>query len=46
VLCREAGKEQKFDWDGPPSRFRTQDEAEGYAISIGQDWIDKKNPVP
>jgi hypothetical protein len=46
VLWREAGKEQKFELDGPPSRFRTQEEAEDYAISMGQDWIDNKNPVP
>ena len=46
VLWRDAGREQKFELDGPPSRFRTKVEAEDYAISMGKDWIDKKNPLP
>lgn len=46
VLWRDAGKEQKFDMDGPANRFTTKDEAEDHAISMGKDWIDKKNPVP
>jgi len=46
VLWREAGKEQKFELDGPPARFRTQEEAEDHAISMGKDWVDQKNPIP
>jgi hypothetical protein len=46
VLWRDAGQEQKFELDGPPNRFRTRDEAEDYALAMGKDWIDKKNPVP
>ena len=39
-------KNKKFELDGPPNRFRTRDEAEDHALVMGQDWIDKKNPVP
>ena len=46
VLWREAGKEQKFELDGPAARFRTQEEAEDHAISMGKDWVDQKNPIP
>ena len=46
VLWRDAGQEQKLELDGPSNRFQTRDEAEDHAISMGQDWIDKKNPVP
>jgi hypothetical protein len=46
VLWRDAGREQKFELDGPPSRFRSKEEAEDYAVSMGKDWIDKKNPIP
>lgn len=46
VLWRDAGQEQKLELDGPPTRFRTRDEAEDYALSMGKDWIDKKKPVP
>ena len=46
IRWRDAGREQTFTLDGPPSRFTTRDEAEDYAISMGKDWIDQKNPVP
>jgi hypothetical protein len=46
VRWRDAGSEQKFELNGPQNRFRTKDEAEDYAISMGKDWIDKKNPIP
>src|SRR5919109_4264188 len=41
VVWRDAGREQKFELDGPPNRFRTKDEAEDYAVSMGKDWIEK-----
>jgi hypothetical protein len=46
VLWHEAGQERKIELDGPPTRFRTRAEAEDYALSMGKDWIDNKNPVP
>lgn len=46
VRWRDAGKEQKLELTGPQNRFTTKDEAEDYAIWMGKDWIDKKNPVP
>jgi hypothetical protein len=46
VLWLEAGKEEKFELDGPPNRFRTKEEAEDYALSMGRDWIDQNKPSP
>jgi hypothetical protein len=46
VHWRDAGLDHKFELDGPPNRFTTQDEAEDYALSMGRDWIDKKAPMP
>lgn len=30
----------------PPNRFQTKDEAEDYALTMGENWIDQKNPLP
>jgi hypothetical protein len=46
LLWTDAGLEKKFELDGPPNRFKTKDEAEDYAVEMGKNWIDKKNPIP
>lgn len=46
VLWHEGGQERKVEFDGPAGRFRTKEDAEDYAISLGKDWINNKNPVP
>jgi hypothetical protein len=46
VRWRDAGTDQQFELTGPQNRFRTKEDAEDYAVSMGKDWIDKKNPIP
>jgi hypothetical protein len=46
VTWRDAGRDQKFEIDGPSHRFETRDAAEDYAILMGREWIDKNKPIP
>jgi len=46
VSWRNAGEEQQVEFQGPADRFKTQEEAENHALSMGKQWIDNKTPLP